>query len=286
MRQQRPWDPEVLLRSCYGETMRCSLKGTPDPPMLWTTASSGDTTARDHAMSTNTQTAVGTAHGVDDKPDNYFDWARPELIRQIQPGARTILDVGCGRGALGAALKAQDPTLVVHGIEYVQEAVDVAQTRLDSAIRLDLNDFDGLDLPEGSVDAMVFGDVLEHLLDPEAALATLLPYLADDGRVIASIPNVKHWSVVLPLLAGDAWTYTDAGLLDRTHVHFFTLSEATQMFSRVGLTTTHAIDTNTIVSEQAGILDPLLDALERYGAERAFTEQLLNAYQYILSVGR
>lgn len=237
-------------------------------------------------MTSSQQTAVGAADTVDDKPENYFDWARPELMNLIPAEARVVLDVGCGRGALGAALKARDPEVVVHGLEYVQEAVDVAATRIDTAAQVDLNTLESLPFELGSIDTMVFGDILEHLLDPQAVLATLLPYLAPDGRVVASIPNVKHWSVVLPLLVNDAWTYEDAGLLDRTHVHFFTLAEATKMFHEVGLTNFHAVNTNDIKSDQAGILEPILDAIAAYGGDRTYAGDLMNAYQYIVSVSR
>ncbi|MDQ8046421.1 MAG: methyltransferase domain-containing protein [Solirubrobacteraceae bacterium] len=235
---------------------------------------------------TSQQTAVGTADTVDDKPANYFDWERPELVRHVQPTAKMVLDVGCGRGALGAAVKVAVPGAKVHGLEYVQEAVDVAATRLDGAMRVDLNTLTELPFEHGTFDTMIFGDVLEHLLDPEAALTMLLPYLAPEGRVIASIPNVKHWSVVLPLLINDTWTYEDAGLLDRTHVHFFTLTEATHMFQRVGLTQIHSCETNTIRSQQEGVLEPLLAAAQAYGLDKRGTEDLLNSYQYYFVVSR
>lgn len=232
------------------------------------------------------QTAVGTADKVEDKPANYFDWERPELVAKVRPGARMILDVGCGRGALGAGVKNAHPEAKVYGLEYVQEAVDVAITKLDGALRVDLNAVDSIPFEHGTFDTMIFGDVLEHLLDPEAVLTMLLPYLAPGGQVIASIPNVKHWSVVLPLLINDTWTYEDAGLLDRTHVHFFTLTEATAMFQRVGLTNVIACESNTIRSQQHGVLEPLLAATQHYGLERHATEDLLNAYQYYFVVSR
>jgi hypothetical protein len=82
-------------------------------------------------------------------------------------------------------------------------------------------------------DYVIFGDVLEHLYDPRKVLKTIAFYLKEDGNVLASIPNAMHYSLIRDLLNG-FWTYTDRGLLDRTHIRFFTFHEICKMFKETG----------------------------------------------------
>jgi hypothetical protein len=127
---------------------------------------------------------------------------------------------------------------------------------------------------------MVFGDVLEHLLDPMRLLRTLLPALADDGVLVLSIPNVKHWTVLYPLLVKDRWTYEDAGLLDRTHVHLFTGATAAQMLTELGLDLVH-LGVNDLAPLPAE-MEPLAGLASALGGDRAEAAARLGAYQYLL----
>lgn len=227
---------------------------------------------------------VGAGVRRTDHEDEYFLWQRPELRIRVPQSARRVLDVGCGAGGLGAALKAERPGLHVAGIEGFPDAAAEARGVLDEVLELDLDALDGLPHPVGHFDAMIFGDVLEHLRDPERLLRVLVPHLAPDGVLVCSIPNVKHWSVVVPLLVNDRWTYEDAGLLDRTHVHFFTLDEIGLMLERLGLEA-EEIGVNDHAPLPPG-LEPLIDAAVRLGAEREETAARLGAYQYLLTVRR
>ena len=92
----------------------------------------------------------------------------------------------------------------------------------------------GLDEAAPGVDCLIFGDVLEHMVDPWAVLARLAGWVRDGGQVLACIPNVQHYSVIVGLLRG-SWTYQDEGLLDRTHLRFFTLEGVQDLFARAGL---------------------------------------------------
>ena len=85
----------------------------------------------------------------------------------------------------------------------------------------------------GSFDYVIFADVLEHLINPEAVLKKIRDYLKPSGYVLASIPNIMHYSVILELLKGN-FTYQDSGILDKTHMRFFTLKEIEKMFNRCG----------------------------------------------------
>ena len=161
----------------------------------------------------------------------YFGHARPEVLALVPATARRVLDIGCGAGRLGEALKARQQAEVV-GIELDEAAAAAARQRLDEVIVGDIERLD-LDFPPGSFDAIVCGDILEHLREPDRLLRRARGWLAADGRLVASIPNVRHHSVVRSLLEGN-WTYESAGLLDRTHLRFFTRREIEKLLFRAG----------------------------------------------------
>jgi O-antigen biosynthesis protein len=161
----------------------------------------------------------------------YFGHARPEVLALVPATARSVLDIGCGAGRLGEALKARQETRVV-GVELNEIAASAARQRLDDVLVGDIERLD-LDFPPGSFDAIVCGDILEHLRDPDRLLRRARGWLALDGRLITSIPNVRHHSVVRSLLEGN-WTYEWAGLLDRTHLRFFRRREIEKLLFRAG----------------------------------------------------
>lgn len=165
-------------------------------------------------------------------PDrSYYEHARPELLALVPESARSVLDVGCGAGRLGEAIKARQGAEVT-GLERDPEAARQAESRLDRVIVGDV-EASPPDFPPGSFDAVVCGDVLEHLRDPDALLRRVRAWLRPGGCLVASVPNVRHHSVVGSLLEGN-WTYESAGLLDRDHVRFFTRREVEKLVARAG----------------------------------------------------
>lgn len=225
--------------------------------------------------------SVNAPAGVRDTEGDtlYFEADRHELRELVPATARRVLDVGCGGGALGGALK-RDRDIEVVGLEGFADAAERARERLDDVVCADLDALEELPFPDGSFDAMVFGDVLEHLRDPHRLLRTLRPYLAPGGVIICSIPNVRHWSVLFPLLVQDRWTYEDAGLLDRTHVHFFTLDEFARMLDETGFVGT-GVGINDLLPLPEELL-PLVELAVRYGAEHEETRARMSAYQYLV----
>lgn len=218
------------------------------------------------------------AHAVEEL-GVYYEGDRPDLRALVPSGARRILDVGCGTGSVGAALK-QSLGAWVAGVELYPQAAEIAAGRLDELIVADLDTVERL---PGELDAAIFGDVLEHLRDPARLLAVVREHLAPEGVIICSIPNVKHWSVVGPLLIEDRWPYEDQGLLDRTHVHFFTLREFDEMLSGTGFDPI-ALSSHDI--PMPAQLAGLVDVAGYAGADRAETQARLNAYQYLIVAQR
>ena len=154
------------------------------------------------------------------QPDYYHDGFNERLLGAVPSGARRILEVGCARGRLGHELKRQDQRRHVAGVELDPDAARVAGERLDEVFVLDVQ-AETPPIEPGSLDCIIFGDVLEHLVDPEDVLRRYRHLLAPDGLVLVSVPNIQHFSIVKNLLRGD-FMYQPSGLLDSTHLRFFT----------------------------------------------------------------
>ncbi len=148
-------------------------------------------------------------------------------------GHKSVLDVGCATGYLAQALVERG--CIVSGIEFDGAAAEQARKYLDQLVVGDLNELDLVEAFGGrTFDVIVLGDVLEHLANPTEVLSRLVGLLAHDGSVVISIPNVSHGSLRLALLQGN-WDYRDLGLMDRTHIRFFTRSTLLAMLHGAGL---------------------------------------------------
>lgn len=165
------------------------------------------------------------------KDESYFDFSRPEVAALVPLDARRVLDIGCGGGRLGELLKQRQPVEVT-GIEMQPTAIQWAQGRLDHVIQGSVED-PALSFRQNQFDCVICADVLEHLREPGLVLDKVLRWLAPDGTLVVSIPNVRHHSVVGSLLEGN-WTYEAAGLLDSDHVRFFTRREFEKLLDRHG----------------------------------------------------
>lgn len=155
------------------------------------------------------------------------------LMVELVGGSKRVLDVGCATGYLARVLGERGCT--VSGLESDATAAEEARRFLD---RLVIGDVEDLDLaetfPGEPFDVVVFGDVLEHLRDPLAALRNARRVLAHGGSIVASIPNIAHGSVRLSLMAG-RFDYQPLGLLDSTHVRFFTKASIERLFHEAGM---------------------------------------------------
>ncbi len=165
----------------------------------------------------------------------YDDKPRTELIDLIMETPQRVLEIGCGAGATGLALKQKFQDIEYVGVEPDEGAAKIAQTRLDRVICSDIEkvQLDTFGLTKEYFDLIICADVLEHLYDPWKILFALRNNLVPDGKIFASIPNIQHINIINNLINGN-WTYSKYGVLDATHIRFFTLSEIAKMFSDTG----------------------------------------------------
>jgi GT2 family glycosyltransferase/2-polyprenyl-3-methyl-5-hydroxy-6-metoxy-1,4-benzoquinol methylase len=165
----------------------------------------------------------------------YHNHAQSHLFEFFSHPPRRVLDIGCGTGATGGALRAAYPQAEVWGIEVNRAAAEIAGTKIDHALtgKFEDIDLDAAGIAPGSFDTVIVADVLEHLYDPWAVLVRLKPYLTPDAQVIASIPNIRNL-VVMEELAKGNWRYEAWGLLDITHIRFFTHKEVRRFFHETG----------------------------------------------------
>jgi 2-polyprenyl-3-methyl-5-hydroxy-6-metoxy-1,4-benzoquinol methylase len=164
---------------------------------------------------------------------SYFATVRSEIEELLPRDAHRILEVGCGAGATLAWLRQRWPKAWCAGVDINAEQLALAAAGIDYAERCDLDER----LPSialGSVDLLLCLDVLEHLRDPWAVLRSLGELVCPGGTAIVSVPNVRHASVVWPLLAAGRFAYGGSGILDRTHLRFFTRQSAADLVHGAG----------------------------------------------------
>jgi 2-polyprenyl-3-methyl-5-hydroxy-6-metoxy-1,4-benzoquinol methylase len=212
----------------------------------------------------------------------YSTFIRNDLlafIDQPQEEPLRILEVGCACGATLLGIKNRYPQADLHGIELNRNAASVAALIADVTDQ----DIEKLELRYSKhfFDYVIFADVLEHLNDPWNVLANVFPYLKEDGKVLASIPNVMHYSLIRNLLDG-YWTYTDSGLLDRTHLRFFTFHEIKQLFGDAGYS---EMKVNLVTLHNTNEQEQFIQELCKFnGSENMYNQ--FNTYQYLIKASK
>lgn len=182
--------------------------------------------------------SVPQAHGAGDPSSlvrgsgsqPVYESVNPVVLARIPAGARSLLDVGCGSGALGAAAKSERE-LQVTGVTHSAAETGLARLRLDAVVQADLNDFDPQ--PLGRFDCIVCSHVLEHLADPGTVLRRLRGSLAAGGVLVVALPNVLFWKQRLEFMRG-RFRYAEGGLMDRTHLRFFDWCSAAELIEDAG----------------------------------------------------
>jgi 2-polyprenyl-3-methyl-5-hydroxy-6-metoxy-1,4-benzoquinol methylase len=187
--------------------------------------------------------AASPAPGGGDRLESYHGLVRSDIFPLVPADAGgTLLDLGGGIGATALALKRMGRAARAGVVDLVAQD---AMPGLDFHFAGDLERSDVLDraaAAEGPFDTILALDVLEHLVDPWAAVARLHAALKPGGIIVASIPNVRYYTVSVPLLFAGRWELADAGLLDRTHLRWFVRKTAIALMTSSGLRLEQVID--------------------------------------------
>ncbi len=167
-----------------------------------------------------------------------YSGVRPDIMSLIPKNPKRVLDVGCGAGELGRTIKELSVDAIIVGLDNDAKLIQEATSVLDKVYRVDLNMSDPFELLglEERFDVIVMADVLEHVINPQYVLGEARTYLAPQGCIITSLPNVRHYSTFVSLLFGGVWPERDRGIHDRTHLHFFTRKNMLTMFEKCQLT--------------------------------------------------
>jgi 2-polyprenyl-3-methyl-5-hydroxy-6-metoxy-1,4-benzoquinol methylase len=200
---------------------------------------------------------------------DYYAGDRSEIINALPAGTGRLLDVGGGEGNF-AALAKQRLQCEVHVVEMNPEAAAVAASKVD---RIWEGDFLSLQVDE-RYDCITLLDVLEHSADPAAMLGRAAGLLSSGGYIVASIPNVGHWTVVADLIEG-RWDYLPAGITCWTHLRFFTLQTINETFDEAGLRVVRA---DPVLMPAPASMKKALDGLAEAGFAAEW--ESLDAYSY------
>lgn len=172
------------------------------------------------------------------KDEAYFANARRDWIDPLPVDrSLSILELGCANGATGALALSTDKCGSYVGIEMSPEAAEEARSVLTT---VHAGNVEAMVLPytDASFDILICGEVLEHLVDPPATLARLVRLLKPGGKMFASVPNVSHWRVIAALIRGQ-FDYTDWGVMDRTHLRWFTPRTFRRLIEDAGIEVDH-----------------------------------------------
>ena len=162
------------------------------------------------------------------------DSHNPDLLRIIPQSSNNIIEIGCSSGALAREFKKNLNHVNWIGVEIDASYAEFANRHCDRTIIANIDDCD-LDFYKEFTDrdCWIFGDTLEHFKDPWAVLKSIRTVIPKNGSVVACIPNAQHWSLIVRLAIGD-FRYEDSGLLDRTHLRWFTRQSIIELFSTQG----------------------------------------------------
>src|SRR4030067_3529103 len=165
---------------------------------------------------------------------NYYEGMRKDISLLLPDKILKVLEVGCGTGNTLVWLKNYKQCTWVGGIEISPTAAAQARAEVDAVYEGDIEHID-LPIASDSLDLILCLDVLEHLINPWNVMLRLQKMLKPGGALIASIPNVRNRKVLFPLIFKGKWDYTDAGILDKTHLRFFVRETAVILIESSGL---------------------------------------------------
>lgn len=189
-------------------------------------------------------------------PD-YYGHSRMEIAPLLPGSVARVLEIGCSAGGTLAWLKEKWPDAEFVGVDGNPDVLDKLKAIGSGSFIHDLNQ----PLPDiGRFDLILALDILEHLTEPEHVLKDLVSRMTVTGRIVVSLPNVSHHSVIAGLALRREFEYRDAGILDRTHLRFFTEKSALHLMSQSGLSVTAGIVTG-LEGQKANLVNTLTGGL-------------------------
>ena len=162
------------------------------------------------------------------KPEKYFKSSRCEMLEFLPNKVEKVLDIGCGSGNFGAIVK-KEFKAEIWGIEVNSDAAELAKEHIDRVFVGDIYEVIS-QIPKSYFDCIVCNDILEHLVDPSKLLHVIKENLSKRGVVVCSIPNIRFIQPLYNLLLRKQWEYEEEGVLDKTHLRFFTEKSIKNMF--------------------------------------------------------
>lgn len=199
-----------------------------------------------------------------------------DTINEPREKQMNILEIGCNCGATLLEMVNRYSNARVYGSEINPDAARIAS--FVATVKVDNIEEHVLEFDNGKFDYIIFGDVLEHLRNPQGALEYCKKLLCENGQIVASIPNIMHISVVGYLLNGN-FTYTETGLLDKTHIHMFTYNEIVRLFSASG----YEISSISSIFLKDSDKDELMEVLLSLG--NGAEKYMYETFQYIVKAG-
>jgi cyclopropane fatty-acyl-phospholipid synthase-like methyltransferase len=210
----------------------------------------------------------------EEKQPSYFSNPREDIIHLLPERIDRVLEVGCGSGETLSIIKSKHPNSTTVGIELSENAAKLASTKVDLLKNLDIEKKESRSML-GQFDLILLLDVLEHLKDPWTTLQCLVrDNLTNGGTVITSIPNARNHALVIQLLQGD-FRYRESGVLDRTHLRFFTKKSMTQLIEEAGLGVLQCLPTNLEGNSRSALINRLtFGILEEFLAVQYITKSI------------
>jgi SAM-dependent methyltransferase len=211
------------------------------------------------------------------------DQHNPDLLRIMPENLHRVIEFGCSSGALAREYKKTNAGAHYTGVEIDASYAELARRHCDEVLIQDLDQagpqfFDG----HASADCWVFGDVLEHLKDPWRVLSEIRRVM-NRGCVVACIPNAQHWSVQARLCTG-AFRYEDSGLMDRTHLRWFTRITMLEMFRECGFKVEAGFPRIFHAPQQEKVVPAVAEFARLLGVDPKSAVEDCLALQYVLRV--
>lgn len=204
-----------------------------------------------------------------------------EVLKLIPETSKKIIEIGCSSGALAREFKKNHPDVHWVGVEIDPDYAELAKRHCNTTIVANLDEVEqDFYRAYSDRDCWVFGDVLEHFRDPWAVVRNIRSVLPNNGCIVACIPNAQNWSLIARLAVGD-FRYEDMGLLDRTHLRFFTRQTIFELFEAEGFKIAEGT-TRTVEAPKQEILELIGKIAEARGCHPALAMADATPLQYVV----